>query len=326
MADVRIDQAARLAREWADLGSIELVVSKEVSPFPGIPEAKDQLGWVRSHYIETPTRCRFLEMTMKDRAGRPNGHHLACSDGQRNSAVRYRADDLDVPELMIQGASFDEEALAGGSTRPIPLCYYYIDKTPLHEALPTSTYLGSEPIAGQPHHVFLFENLMWGKIRQDLVLHLAGDQILPTRLTFYKTGTDRLVGKPLWSWMATAVEVIQGRKFPVKSQLVDYLTDDPIHQGEWVSKMTIESVSFGKSYPAATFRRDVDDRAMVFDHVKDKVIFPKVQPITPQAAVINPIRVEPVTDNSNAMMMSGVILGLATIGTGTALWLRRSRR
>ena len=327
MADIRIEQAARLAREWADLGSIELVVIEEVAPIPGLPKSKDQLGWVRSHYIETPNRQRFFEMSSQNQAGQPNAHQVACGDGQRNTTVRFRADDLNVPELTIQSTSFNEEALAGGSTRPIPLRYYYIDKTPLHEALPTSTYLGIEPVAGRPHHVFLFGDLMWGQIRQDLVLHLAEDQVLPTQLTFYKAGTDRSVGKPLWSWMATEVEVIQGTKFPVKSQLVDYLRDAPALQGqEWIREAVVETVSFGKSYRAATFRRSVDDRSMQFDHVNDKVIFPKVQVTAPQTIGANPIRVEPVADNSGALMMSGVMVGMATLGVGTALWLRRSRR
>ncbi len=325
MSDVRIDQAARLAREWASLSPIELVVTEDQPPIPNLPKGIQQCGWTETHYIETPAWQRFVEFSAKDLAGKPMAHRAAYSDGRRHSTFRYRTDDPGVPETITIGPSFDDEVTYGGSARPSPLCYYFLDKTPLHEALPGSIYLGIEQASGKPHHVFLFKNLMWGQVRQDLVLHLAEDGILPAKLIFYKAGADRLVDKPFWSWTATTVETIQGRNIPIKSRMVDYQTDVVGGGGqESTREITIQKVEFGKSYPPTAFWREIDDRAIVFDNVAGKVIEPKVRPTTLTAVVNDPIRVEPVTDNSNLLMMSGLMIGVAALISGMVLWFRRA--
>jgi len=170
----------------------------------------------------------------------------------------------------------------------------------------------------------LFKDLMVGQVRQDLVLYLAEDGILPAKMIFYKAGADRLVDKPNWFWTATTVEAIQGRNFPIKSRSVDYQTDVVGGGRESTREITVQKVEFGKTYPASTFWREIDPQATVFDNVAGKIISPKVLPPETKAVVANPIRVEPVMDDSNYLTLSGLLIGAVALGAGLVLSLRRS--
>ena len=322
MSDVRIDQAARLAREWANLGTMEWIVREDNSLPSFLPVDGNEYRWIETHYVETPARQRFLEVSMKNTAGKTTGHKASYSDGRRNSIFDYRKEELDIPQVIAFGTSFDNESSFGGSSRPEPLRYYFVDKTPLHEALPNSVYLGNDKHLGSQTHVFLFKDIHWGQVRQDLVLHLAEDDILPHKMIFYKNEAARLTNKPLWTWSATKVESIQGKNIPTKSRRVNYETDSSERE-MCAGEITVQKVEFGKTFPQSTFWRENDPRATVFDSLIGKITPPKVLAVETNAVVGKPIHVDPVSSDSNYYIEGGLAIIAAALGLGLVRWLRR---
>ncbi len=323
MSDVRVDEAARLATEWATLGSVEFVVNQEHTLLPSWAKNEgDAFRWVDTHYIETPARQRFSDESMKNKDGKVVRHTTSRTDGQRYSIVEYQKDEPDIPKSLFIGTSFDNEATSGGSSRPEPLRYYFIDKTPLHEALPSSTYLGTDKFQGKPSHVFLFKDMLWGQLRQSLVLHLAKDGIFPHLMIFYKSEEDRLNDRPLWTWSASTIESVRGKPIPIKSRHTYYNPDRPGLETS-VTEIIVRKVDFGESFPKSTFWREGDTKTTVFDAVKGKITPPSVQPTEAKTVVNNLVRVAPETDYSSYLATGGLTLGAAALIAGLVLWFRR---
>ena len=106
--------------------------------------------------------------------------------------------------------------------------------------------------------------------------------------------------------------------------MVDYQSDVVGGGQKTTKEITIKKIEFGKTYPATTFRREIDSRATVFNHVTGKVSNIQVTPVEATTIPANAVRVEPVTDYSSVLILSGLLLGLASIGTAAKLWFRRS--
>ena len=321
VADVRVEQAARLARVWNELGAVEVAVTQENSFAADIVEA-DLVYTIDTRYIETLAGQRFQDLVGRDRAGRISSHTSAYTDGSRFVTVEFLKEQPEVPTTFFVGTSFGNEASRGASVRPEPLRYYHVGKIPLHEALPSATYLGAERLQGRPTHRFLFRDVIWGQMRQIEELHLAEDGLIPARLVCFKDEEDRLAAKPLWSWTVTEERVINGHPFPIRGRLVSCNANQPgVEEGS--TEMTVTRVEFGKTYPPTTFWREADARARIYDAVKGKITPPKVTPTPPKAVIVaNPIRAEQ-DPGSSSFATGSLALGVVLLLTGLGLWLRR---
>ena len=136
MPDVRIEQAARLAGEWADLGSVELDVNEDLILLPAWAAAAaggENYKSIDFHYIETPARRRSMDVSSRGESGKILRHVTSYTDGRRFSILEFQQDAPEVPKQLVIGESFDNEASHGGPARPTPLRHYYVDKVPLHE-------------------------------------------------------------------------------------------------------------------------------------------------------------------------------------------------
>lgn len=322
MSDPRFEQAARLAREWANLGPLEFDIVEELTL---IPAAAASLGEncksINNHYIETPGDQRFFDKSLVGVSGKIIRHTTSYSDGVHFLNVEFQQLDPSIPSLISVGTSFDNEAGRGGSSRPIPLQQYYIDKTPLHEALPSSTYLGGDISFGKPSHIFLFKDVFWSQVRQDLVIHLAEDGILPHRMISYNGDEARLGDRPSWKWEAIDLKSVQGKSIPVKSRLVGY-DRDHLKRESSSRVVSVRKVEFGKPFPSKTFVRSLDSRAVIIDSVKGKITPPSARPFTEKAVVNSPIRVLPDTDYSGYLGYGGLAIGISVLVVALVLRVR----
>ena len=234
--------------------------------------------------------------------------------------IEFRKDQIETPQASYTMPSFDNESRDGGSARPEPLLYYFVDKTPLHEALPTSTYLGSATHLGKPSHVFLFKEVNWGQGRQDFVVHLAEDGIIPHIVLAYKDEASRLKDTPIWSWRVVDTSIVAGHAFPMKTRLVGFDQTNPRREDSIV-ETAVETVEFGKIHPVSDFWQEVVVKPTTLDGAVSTVKPSTIQPVP----VGNPIRVSPAADYAGYLSVGGLILGFVLLIAGIVLWIRRAR-
>jgi len=223
-------------------------------------------------YIETSSGQRMLDVTMSDLTDSPPAHHASYCDGSRCALVRYRGS-KDQGSVEI-GRSFEREGYTGGNSRPYPLCYFYVDKAPLYEALPKATYLGVGHHAGRPTEVFLFRRVRWGMADQDFVYDLDRQTSIPIRMRVYPDLRDRSpdATNPGWVWAALTVDEVQGHHLPLRSELTTFVSEkgEATTAKREVRALELRDVRFDARFPKETFWPVIQRGVQVYDSIKKK--------------------------------------------------------
>ncbi|OJW08335.1 MAG: hypothetical protein BGO49_13110 [Planctomycetales bacterium 71-10] len=278
------------------------------------------------HYEETATGERSLSVvfTLEDGAVQRTDHTF---DGRKGTTLRYEKGRSDVPTSATIGKSFSNEGSNAGTDRPTPLKYQYVEKLPLYEALAKARDMGEAEVDGQACDRFMFDDVVVGQTRQNLLYSIRRDGAVPVRIESFD-GPDPTTARKLGTWEAQKVDVVQGRPIVVKSTLTALDRDGNV-------RMTVHSevgrVAFDEAIAKETFRPVIAPGVEIHDTITGKVQTPprkaaEAAPRPPDVkgadAVADPPRVaeavgvaeQPVGWNSvatNAFLVLGGVLLIA---------------
>lgn len=221
------------------------------------------------NYTETAAGERRLTViqTLADGTVNRKEHYF---DGRKSATVQ---NDKDQPEKQKDakiGSTFGTEASIPGSDRPMPLKYQYVGRIPLYEALEKAQDLGEAEIDAKPCDKFMFNDVLFGQVRQNLLYFLRRDGALPVRIESYD-GADPATARRLWIWESQKVDVVQGHPFVVKSVLTQFNRDGNV---QMTTHSEVKHVAFNDKVGMETLRPIIAPEVKVSDTFAGKIVVP----------------------------------------------------
>lgn len=314
--------AKTLAWEFESRKSVEVQTRTAIHNPAIVAGAKGSFDTMSEHYIETAAGRRFLEFQglKGDKIVTRSSHY---GDGTKFTDIDYRLDDLETQNAIFINRQFWMEDRNDRRQVPSPLLYLYAGREPLHEALPKATYLGEGKVIGRDCSLFLFPQVRWAVV-QDQVFHLDKATAIPLKVEAFRDGPARESNQPMWTWTAQSLDEVQGRFVPLKSSQVAY-DKDGAQNMSW--DIEVKSIEFNKDYPASTFQPVIQPGVTVLDSFKNKVSTtpgerkPDIQKET--TATAQPVYADPPRDWSTTASTASLVLGGAVLIAGVLLWWRR---
>jgi hypothetical protein len=335
MIDPKAEQAAQIfEKTWGSWRSIELDTHTERQydfPLKALPDPflSDDL-----HYVETVLGQRLFDQTLKHADGRSMRHTGYC-DSQRNALVLYQPGDASKQSQITISHTFLNEQRPGLSTRPIPFVYNYVGSVPLNEALRSADvkFNGHEEILGHPCHVFRLPDIPWNQGKNPIVYHIDSATGTPLAVEIFIDEAHYQQKRPLISWKALSLKVVERRLFADTSEEKTFL--DNVAGGlkpECVLTHTVVRVRFDEDYPRSTFWPGEQSGAEVFDSLKRKHYFVGGRKPAPRTEVATtkslspPIRVaEDASTRFSGWPAAATGLGLGTLLIALLVWRRKHR-
>lgn len=317
--DVPAVMAEKLSWLTGSWTSIELRISKDVRNSDGA--RADVQEW----YVETALGQRLYDWSCPARTGEPfrranyaDGRRFAEAtwDGPQQETVRY-----------IKAFEAAEETTPC-CWRPEPLRFLYLDQQPLARTLTRAEWLGQERRLGRECEVLVLKDVKWSYTPVDIVYTLDRETAIPLSVRCYNAGADRARDQPQWYWEAKSFDRVgDGRYWPLRSADFVYAPTEGGGTELLTSReIQVESIHFDKEHPEAIFRPVLEPGAAVLDTTTGKhftVPGERAAPVT--AATAEPVRATRPTDWSSTASSAGLVLGLALLGAGAAVWWWRYR-
>jgi hypothetical protein len=280
--------------------------------------------YTNTTYIETAAGDRFLETVKAVSDGSKVRSSSFYHDG-RAATVLYDTNNSRVQTQVSITRVFQREDKPGTNARPVPLSLFYVDKTPLREALPNAEYLGEETGTLGLCDKYLFKNVPARSSLQDQIYYLDHATALPVRVDVLVASGARK-GQTVLSWAATKVETIQGHPFATESVTTNYRNKDVVST---VSHEVL-SVRYDSDLSSVAFWPTIDPGVPVADAIAKTMTVtpgrPKVHPVKttlPLSTTTTPIVAEPPRDWSSVLSYGGMALGAAVLVAAFLIWRRR---
>jgi len=327
--------AERLAWHQESWSSIELRgfrTETHERPIAGQPDRPPAFDGRQFFYVETAEGERFLDARAL-KSGEVKYRQTFYFDGKEGAEITWDPDaPLRQQRQIIVHRHFGREDRETHTQRPYPLRSYWMDREPLHEALPKAVPLGQAKVLERDCDRILFQNTgHTGEWEQ--IYDLDAETSTPLRVAVYRNEADRLADRLLMDWTALELGQVQGYPLALKSHLRAYTAEGGKHS--WTQTYEVESAAFNKEYPASTFRPEIQPGALVHDQVRGKAVRmpgenqaerPAQRGADPSttAAVADPIiRADPPRSWSFYTTTAGLGLGCAALMIGFLLWWRR---
>jgi len=308
----------KLVWNFGSWRTIELFVRDDLSHFGGAGD------WdhINEHYVASRTGQRYSDTQfMKvDNVAMRVGQYC---DGAKSATVNFRAKDADLQKSVIIKRDFANEDQFGKAARPTPIQFFYVARTPLHEALPKAIYLGPDRVNGRECQSFLFKNVHYTVGTQDQVYYLDATSGTPLKVVSYSDEASRTKETPLWTWTCGKLETTQGHEIPAISTSNSYGPDGKTVTG--THTYTVESIKFDQEYAATTFWPVIQPGVPVLDSIaKKQYETPGVKlPETKSATAEPPLVATQPRDWSSTFSFMALCLGLGILIAGGVLWWRR---
>jgi len=315
--------AASAASQLAwDHGSWRTIEIRSRHDFTMHDQAKEAaFNGIEEHYIETRQGQRYHDQKYLKGDTFVRRMTNYC-DGSKSAAVQFKDRDAEVQTALIIKRDFGSEDKGGKVDRPVPLLFAFVGKVPLHEALPKSTHLGKDRVAGRDCDNFLFEKVKWF-FPQDQVFSLDATSRAPLKVTAFSDQEHRASDTPVWIWTADKVETVQGHAVVTRSTEVAF--KDAGKTPTSTRTFTVQSIRFDEEFPASTFWPVVQPGVSVLDAIqKKRYETPGVR--TPAATSVpagEPLVATPPRDWTQVASWSTLGLGLAVLLAGVLIWRRR---
>jgi len=195
MSNPARELAGRLSSDMETWGTIELRThttrldfSRDPKGAPGVP--------VDEHYIETGAGQRLFEASLPLEDGSMKTY-TEYADGNRFANAIYEEEGGGQKQKQVQIKSdFYGEAKIGGSARPYPLVFFYLQKEPLHQSLDKATHLGSDRHLDRDCERFLFTGVKWRYTKVDMMFCLDRSTAVPLEVTTYRDAAAREAEEP----------------------------------------------------------------------------------------------------------------------------------
>ncbi|WP_165072713.1 hypothetical protein [Paludisphaera rhizosphaerae] len=299
--------------------------SASLDKFAGVTLAKQ----TDYHYTETAAGERRLSLVMTLVDGTVSRKEQYF-DGRKGTTIQYDKDHPEKQTAARTGKTFGSEASIPGADRPIPLKYQYVGNIPLHEALEKAQDLGEAEIDAKPCDKFMFNDVLLGQVRQNLLYFLRRDDALPVRVESYD-GPDPATAHRLWIWESQKVDVVQGHPFVVKSELTQFNRDGDVRM---TTHSEVTHVAFNEKVGSETFRPSISPNVEVSDAATGKILTParkeadavpkapEAVPKTSEATGVVEVA-EPPVGWDPVLVYSCWGLGVALLAAGLALKIRR---
>jgi len=303
-----------LAWDFESIKSVELKTHQEIvweSPPPNLA-----YNIVDEHYIDDMNLHKFYGTEYKD-GDKIYQRTEKYQNGPKSAYVSFDDKNPDIQTSIIIKRDFGGEDKSDKVERPKPILYWYVGRTPLHQAIDKAEYGGKSKVGDREAHAFIFKDVKWPRT-QDHVFYIDAASRIPIKVAAYRTAEDRAAGKPIWAWSALEVEEIQGRRVPVLSEMVTY--DSPGGSIETTLTCEVQSMKFDQEFPASTFWPEEQPGVSVLDALADRLYH------TPEA---NPARASQssetvgVCGDARARHGRRGVLGLGGLGAGGPARRRR---
>ena len=223
----------------------------------------------------------------------------------------------------------------------MPLLYLYVGKRQLGKSAASALYSGPANIIGRRCDDWLFEQVKW-PVPQDHIFTLDRETGVPLKVTSFRDAEHRTQNQPFFTWVADSLDTVDGHAIVRKSHQVDYI-HGPIGPGSnspaspadlrtthFTRNFVVQSVSFNKEYPAATFWPVIEPGVTVFDSISGNDYVqvgqrPQVDRKAEPANTAVPIVAAPPRDWSTTISTASLVLGLLVIAIGAYSWIKNKR-
>jgi hypothetical protein len=278
------------------------------------------------HYVEHRRGDRFMEETSIDK-----------ETGIRSSVKYYHKEDRCVnltfhPDgsqrrALISREQFGMEHRLGSTKRPSPLVYLYVGKVPIYEALIDAEPLGQAKRLERPCDQYLFRQVRWGMVHQDLVYCLDRETSAPLEVASYLDELARREGRPVWVWRAKTFNETDGLHMPLASETISYdqKAGHSTPEVRTVISFKVEALDYNESHPASTFWPTFQPGVEVIDDITGKFYTVGQDRAAEVKTVAEPIRAVPEPGWTAWLSSAGLILGISILAVSAFLWLRRGR-
>jgi hypothetical protein len=321
MADKAKLVGDRLAWQMESWSSIEFTVVEELSN--NEVAAGDQ-----TMYRQATFKRRYIETAAGQR--REESYTLAPEkvemvyveyfDGTRGASAAHPNGIASKPMQVIIKESYAHEATMGGNARPYPLRCFYVGKVPLQRALTSATYDGEIRQLGRTCSVFLFPNTVWA-YKPILIEYTIDDETgVPVKVVGYNQEADRQANRPIWSWTAKTLDTVDGRAFPLESQVFELSNPE---NGAASIRMrcdiNLSELKYNKEYASSEFSAVIGPGVNVFDTVKKSVYHTKDQDLTsrpseaPRGETIQATQPQHWTESASTILLVAGLLVVAAV-------------
>ena len=324
--DTHTEHVARqLAQEMASWKSIEVRVRTGISDHrvgSGVSKAFDVDS---EHYIETSAGRRFSEhLGLKNE--KTVTRYMYFCDGSKCADVSFSREDASVQQSVVIKRQYGMEGKSDRKQLPAPLLYFYVGREPLYEALTKGRPAGQSEVMGRACDEFLFEGVRWD-VTQDQVFYLDRQTSVPLKVDSFRDAAARQKGQVFGTWTARSFDRVQGLPMVLKSTQTAYAPDGNL-QFTW--DFDVQSIEFGKDYPASTFWPVLRPGVTVLDSIANKAYQTPGGQKSPQetrietAVAVQPIRAE--VPRAWSSLAPGVTLGVgcAALLAAGVMWWRRA--
>lgn len=318
--------AERLAWQWQSWDSVEVRVRQRFVPPADSTDKPLVYDTIIDHYIETASGQRFLG-SLCERSGRPVSRYAEFFDGKRGASLAYDRQDTEKQQQVIIHKHFGRENQLSRTDRPSPLLYYWVDRTPLHEALGNARFLGKQRVIGRDCDAFLFSRK--GRSgQQDQIYCLDEETSLPLKVELYRAAQDRIAGQPFLVWTAKRLDKVQG--YSTVREAVQQVYTGPNGKLSMTHEYTVDSIVFNKKFSTSNFWPELQPGVVVFDTITNKPVYPtpgaadtsaKARPTT-TAMPVDSIRAEPPRPWTASVAPVFIALGTVILFVSLYLWRR----
>ena len=303
--------AMQIAGELASRKSVEIKLQAKIFPLGDFVKRPQTVEVMKIHYIETADGKRFWD-DLGLGGGKPTYRSTHFRDGSKCADVNYNREDTTRQQTVTIQREFWMEAKNDRRQLPPTLLHLYVGRESLDEALPKAKSLGAGEVIGRECDIFLFEKVRWA-VTQDQVFYLDRETATPLKVEAYHDEPSRQAKQPMWVWAATSLDRVQGHPVVLKSTEAASGPDGtPVARWEF----EVESIEFGREYPASTFWPTIQPGVGVWDSIKAKAYQApgkREEPAIPKE----------ITESTAAPMSADPPSDWSGIASRAQLWVRR---
>lgn len=318
------------ATTW-DALHLEVVERHAGRQAPGVPATSPFV--LESTYVEVRGTRYYDQITRHDERDAPPERRLSrveyFFDGHRSAEVTFQPGQLEQQAQVFVSRDFGREATRGFIQAPLPLRVYYVGLTPLADAAPDATLVGTATVRERPCTVLRFDAVGRAARPQTLVYHIDTTEGIPLRVSAFENPEALARDLPNWRWEATKVDAHAGRPFPVTSTYTTYQVSDREHLDQASARPDVEiqidvtRIAFDHAVPKQVFWPVYQPGVRVLDSVARRSYrVPGGPAEETKTETGTPIRVEP--PGGGWLAGTGIALGLGALLV--AFWLRARSR
>lgn len=266
---IPLEQFVDLLRaEMASWSTIEVRTHEEGENF--LTSRGDPITDYDYHYIDAKNGHRYLDEVHTTKGGSMQ-RLTHYNDGDKCARVAYDTSNEHQARIWIK-PDFATEKEITRSIMPGPFRYFFVEKTPLYEALSRAERLGPATVLDRPCERFLFTNLNVTKAPVDEVYFLDEQTGVPLRVEIYRAGTDRKQEDMAGFWEAKSLDEVQGgRHLPLASTAKTYHSRGE-HKGDlWLQReINVTQIRYDHKFPASTFWPKFEPGVQIINSLHNK--------------------------------------------------------